>query len=391
MTFVLAVLLLFKPPTIVAPYPVIEVGTRTTDTFITVAVLGTFLTVEILQTILYLGSDWAMVSLACNHITGNSPKPIPLCLRKAFGLLSSYPLLSYWQNKIGQYSVIEASRFFSSKKSLPPFFEHNMKLMILYWTFRDETYVSIRCMHFVKLPDMLKLEIISALKSNRDGPLTNGQVSLQRNEVFEQFSWTLENETQTVNMLIWHIATECCRIILYDEAEAFAEATEDEENQISSYRYREVATRISCYCAYLMFNVPELLPGNFADTKSVFSQVTYEARDALGMEKRNRGLLQEAITSSGDQYTIFAKGLELGTELASMPDRYLRWRLMAEFWTETILYIAPSDNVKAHMEHLAKGGEFLTHIWALLTHAGILTRPSSEKPTPSPDPEEGNA
>jgi hypothetical protein len=47
---------------------------------------------------------------------------------------------------------------------------------------------------------------------------------------------------------------------------------------------------------------------------------------------------------------------------------------MAEFWVQTILYIAPSDNAKAHMEHLAHGGEFLTHLWALLTHAGILTR-----------------
>jgi hypothetical protein len=47
---------------------------------------------------------------------------------------------------------------------------------------------------------------------------------------------------------------------------------------------------------------------------------------------------------------------------------------MAEFWVETILYVAPSDNAAAHMERLARGGEFLTHIWALLTHAGILTR-----------------
>ncbi|RLN34078.1 hypothetical protein C2845_PM03G23780 [Panicum miliaceum] len=47
---------------------------------------------------------------------------------------------------------------------------------------------------------------------------------------------------------------------------------------------------------------------------------------------------------------------------------------MAEFWVETILYVAPSENAKAHMERLARGGEFLTHIWALLAHAGILTR-----------------
>ncbi|TVU40331.1 hypothetical protein EJB05_13790, partial [Eragrostis curvula] len=39
-----------------------------------------------------------------------------------------------------------------------------------------------------------------------------------------------------------------------------------------------------------------------------------------------------------------------------------------------LLYVAPSDNVKEHIEFLAKGGEFLTHLWALLSHAGILDR-----------------
>jgi hypothetical protein len=49
---------------------------------------------------------------------------------------------------------------------------------------------------------------------------------------------------------------------------------------------------------------------------------------------------------------------------------------MADFWTETILYIAPSENAAAHIEHLAKGGEFVTHLWALLANAGIYKRAS---------------
>jgi hypothetical protein len=39
-----------------------------------------------------------------------------------------------------------------------------------------------------------------------------------------------------------------------------------------------------------------------------------------------------------------------------------------------MLYVVPSDNVKEHIEQLAKGGEFITHLWALLSHAGILER-----------------
>ncbi|CAN6373331.1 unnamed protein product [Urochloa humidicola] len=51
-----------------------------------------------------------------------------------------------------------------------------------------------------------------------------------------------------------------------------------------------------------------------------------------------------------------------------------RWKVLADFWTEMLLYLAPSDSVKEHIECLANGGEFLTHLWALLSHAGILDR-----------------
>ncbi|CAD6259058.1 unnamed protein product [Miscanthus lutarioriparius] len=56
-----------------------------------------------------------------------------------------------------------------------------------------------------------------------------------------------------------------------------------------------------------------------------------------------------------------------------MPDEAQRWKAMADFWAKTIIYIAPSHiTAKEHMRQLENGGEFLTHVWALLSHAGIL-------------------
>jgi hypothetical protein len=79
-----------------------------------------------------------------------------------------------------------------------------------------------------------------------------------------------------------------------------------------------------------------------------------------------------------EQQTTFQKGVELGRQLDNLDDTHLRWKVMAEFWAETILYVAPSDNAEAHIEHLAKGGEFITHLWALLCNAGILKRAEGE-------------
>jgi hypothetical protein len=59
-----------------------------------------------------------------------------------------------------------------------------------------------------------------------------------------------------------------------------------------------------------------------------------------------------------------------------VPDEAQRWKVLVDFWGEFILFLAPSDNDDIHAEMLATGGEFMTHLWALLTHAGILERPS---------------
>lgn len=58
------------------------------------------------------------------------------------------------------------------------------------------------------------------------------------------------------------------------------------------------------------------------------------------------------------------------------------WEILAEFWSEMILYFALSDNVKGHIEALRRGGELITLPWALLLHSGITSRPAHDVPRP---------
>lgn len=313
-----------------------------------------------------------------------------------------------------------------------------------------------------EVPDLVlvKREIVSCLlKYNEGDPLTNGRSALNRHGVLGKLSWTLEDHSQTGIMLVWHIATEYCSMPFSSEQEEGGGANMPVWHQIYCCLRKkkivvpcnqEIATTLSRYCTYLMSSVPDLLPGNSADTSFTLERVLWEAKLKLGKRKPCKKTYLETIqdsksssnediktthdsrcnnedittvhdnndnTTDGmticdsspnttkDEITIvqdssdnnadntvlhnssannakdsiFIQGLKLGRQLDEMEDE-ARWSLLAEFWAETIIYISPSDNAKVHMERLAQGGEFLTHIWALLTHAGILDRHGKQIP-----------
>ncbi|KAM0952297.1 hypothetical protein DsansV1_C03g0034891 [Dioscorea sansibarensis] len=76
--------------------------------------------------------------------------------------------------------------------------------------------------------------------------------------------------------------------------------------------------------------------------------------------------------------SIVKKGGKLGRQLIELVgDKSQRFRVLKEMWVEITLCIAPTDNTNAHLQHLADGGEFITHVWTLLCHLGIFQRPQS--------------
>uniref|UniRef100_A0A0E0C1D4 DUF4220 domain-containing protein n=1 Tax=Oryza meridionalis TaxID=40149 RepID=A0A0E0C1D4_9ORYZ len=145
-----------------------------------------------------------------------------------------------------------------------------------------------------------------------------------------------------------------------------------------------VACHLSYYSAYLVAAVPELLPDCPAWTQKRYKKVataTCARRWGVTARLRRRALadakpgsrdevLQRGVVIVGRLVEEFTEGEDVDEELA--------WQFLANFWSEMVIYVAPSENVKGHVEAMGRGGEFVTLVWALLLHAGITTRPPAQ-------------
>jgi hypothetical protein len=146
------------------------------------------------------------------------------------------------------------------------------------------------------------------------------------------------------------------------------------------------ATHLSRYCVYLVKRCPELLPDDEEWSKSLYKDVKKDAERALADHTSASSATPEEeydklveLLSANSQHDVLKNGVKLGKELVVETNNdETAWKLLAEFWSEMILYVAPSDNLKAHKEAIARGSELITLLWAMLFHAGIVNRPGEE-------------
>ncbi|KXG27354.2 hypothetical protein SORBI_3006G268700 [Sorghum bicolor] len=339
--------------TIETPDPIVQVQITRADNIITLVLLGTALVVELLEALVYLASDWIKVSLACQYV---KHKPNAF-LEKLIGFFSRVTIFSPQRNRIAQYTVILPDKFFVKffpKCNLDP----------------------------LEISPETKKAIAGSIKPTF-GEQTNRLASQARNSMFEHWAlkdhWTLKDHSQVEIMLIWHIATDYCYV--------------SPSRGNGSNPEREVAVTLSRYCAYLLAFVPQLIPYHEADIKELIGTLKKEIAKNLpssGVPSERYQTMKE-LGDDPCPRTVFKKGVKLGKQLEDMPDEAQRWKAMADFWAKTIIYIAPSHiTAKEHMRQLENGGEFLTHIWALLSHARILNlvrdddevaKPAQDQPT----------
>eukprot|EP00267_Zea_mays_P025052 XP_008651982.2 uncharacterized protein LOC103631911 [Zea mays] len=335
------------------PNPIIEVQISRADYIISLLLLVVALVVELVHVAFYLASDWAQVTLAIMRVkkhwyeTNTFGAVISFLRRVTFsGQLR--------RNRMKQYSVIEQ---------------------------RQEDPVEVS--------DAVKRAVARSLISTYGGnnPTNDDAAAVetwqwQDQMPFRRYSWALKGLSQLEVMLIWHVATEYCDISAGPTpspsnlsttccAHLFANAL-----GLRREDHRGVAVHLSRYYAYLIESVPELLPYHQADIAQLAHKVVEERTELLRLDSTtNIYDKMKDLQGTGeedDPRKIFHKGVKLGKQLGRMEDGD-HWEVLQDFWAKTTIHAAKSHyTTKQHMQHLESGGEFLTHIWALLAHAGIL-------------------
>jgi hypothetical protein len=254
----------------------------------------------------------------------------------------------------------------------------------------------------VVVPNGVKESIMKYLANQHDhpqvNPLTNGMGTLHNpSNLSQDLSWACRSSSVAEVILTWHIATTIMEVECGDDA-----PQNGDDHDIGGRRRKKVAFRLSEYCAYLVAFHPELLPDNPEKVECVFEDMKAELKAMLGcqdyylssqqkrvkkiMDKKITPLRQNQLPSTAGQISDDDDGqikvVQDGVNLArSLMGKANKWQVLADVWTEIMVYLAPSsdeERVKGHEEALVQGGEFITVLWALATHIGI-SRPSKSE------------
>ncbi|CAO2142882.1 unnamed protein product [Urochloa humidicola] len=328
------------------PDPNDDGGRRLMSRTIVITVVLAFL--EAYQLYLYMASGWSKVALIRSYVTTPFLQKSCSFLEIMIGLLLRLKSFRPWKCTLGQYCILQDVGHKSWVRNC-----------LHYATLRLVDKANKSPKKSVKLSENVKKAIVDSLLGCK-GNLTNGVASLQRNGVHADLSWacdaTATDGAVTRTILVWHIATTLCHHKLDAEAK--------EEDTV------RIASTLSQYCLHLLAFAPHLLPDHSSISESILDQSIDEAGELLEGAKDLASRCEKLMKISsqnngrGDETQLVAQGAQLARNLIKgIEDPTMRWKVLSDFWAEMMLYVSPSDYARAHLEALAKGGEFITHLW----------------------------
>ncbi|CAN6180467.1 unnamed protein product [Urochloa humidicola] len=385
----------------------IIVDTVTADLVVTLVILVLLALLQLLQLLRCWTSHWARVAFACKYASRNKGWWWWMRLKALVVTRITWFDKRLWQDKLGQYSLIDdvssksvskestsSNRCRGARRLYQKFALLIRMLGLQYigqvlWEFFGSGTSKAPA---IRLHADVKASIADFLGQIKSDGTGDWSTLLVANGIgFYELPYTQTTTPSYMpdsyrfssSVMKWHIATCYCELA-EEQNEGSEEGGDREKN-------RRVALALSKYCAYLVVSVPELLPGPLAETRHAYDNVAPDARKALqGGKAKAKGSksnkLLDAMRKKPEgnhpmiTVPVFWEAVALGKWLVgeepAPPGRGRcnidRWELLALLWVQTLLYAAPYGSVEAHMQRLAQGGEFITHLWALLYHTGIL-------------------
>jgi hypothetical protein len=336
------------------------------DLIVTFLLTLTLLTVETYEFVQYLLSDWHLASMLCSYgrkLALRRQSSVRRTVKAALWMKKrSKPVI-----KVHQFTVLKLDQF------------HPRRVWMLLSRLLKRRLVGlsdvvVNAQAKEAIAAVLK-DVLDVVDDNAEGQFSNGSNALRRRGGFRHLEWACDqSEGAATVILVWHLAT------------TLLEASGGKNDPLPPTG--EAALMLSRYCAYLVAYEPRLLPDDPAWTEKAYRDIKRELAGFFQgcctcspTDRRERlvaaGFSRDDIKVS----TAMEKGVMLAKELereigsnATPPVHSERvWGMLLELWAELLVFVSrsPSGGPHAHALALANGGEFITHIWAMLTHAGV--------------------
>ncbi|KAF7009990.1 hypothetical protein CFC21_024468 [Triticum aestivum] len=329
------------------------------DLLVTRLVIVWYILLESYQFLsLFIFSDWHKVKMLCRYVQNESwhmaLAEIPL------KVLCYFTFSKYWKGSIGQYFILDNAH------------PHPVK-SFLSWISLKSLDSSLMTKS-ISLPPEVRQAVLRRLK-DVEGNITDGRMWLYELGFVDKEIHLdcMHGHTYARYIMVWHVVTSICSYGL----PALPSKETASEELVKNYA---VATKLSGYCAYLLGFKPDLVPDNTYKSLSMVRGTQHNARKHLAECKSNKDKYYKLLelgklNSTQHEVRFLSEGARVAVYFIDrFPNVEEQWRVLAVFWANMMLWIAPSDRAEAHATRMATGGEFITLIWALLTHAHVIGR-----------------
>jgi hypothetical protein len=373
-------------------YRRLRIGVKDLDRSVTVVVIVITAALEMCQALAAFSNNWRYTKTVYRCVRDGRPwhkkrRGGHLWWKESI----TPPQARYWEDKIGEYVLLK--RYSHRPLNL-------LSWMTLYLV--EPRRQGQKRERKKELPVQVRHAVLMSFKASH-GRLSNGVSTLRRHRLLPRLEWACEFAKVTDQILVWHVVTTRCDWLSRPRRSRRRGDDDDHHDDVGGDN-RVVATKLSNYCAYLVAFVPEMLPDPSYNAEQIFDTAVRQTRCHLAScgtkpeilaqldkieanEQKYMEGLEAGVGAEGraGSSTIVERAALLGGQLdaAVGRDGERLWRVLAEFWAELLLFLAPSDNVDAHAEKLGAGGEFMTQLWALLAHAGVLERPTAGAAAPA--------